>query len=151
MNHNCQTLKMILGSKRRLPVVASCPTPWLSHCPTDLLNAAWIPFHLLHLNAWCSEITPYSLFTHIPISQVKKKDYSGAGMAEWLSSQAPLQWPRVSLVGILGVDVAPLIRPCWGSIPHSTTRGVTTRIYNYVLVGFEEKKKKQKKKIGNSC
>ena len=33
-------------------------------------------------------------------------------MAEWLSSHAPLQWPRVSLVWILGMDVAPLIRLC---------------------------------------
>ena len=33
-------------------------------------------------------------------------------MAEWLSSHALLQWPRVSLVQILGVDMAPLIKPC---------------------------------------
>ena len=37
----------------------------------------------------------------------------GAGpVAEWLSSRAPLQWPGVSPVQILGVDMAPLIRPC---------------------------------------
>ena len=36
----------------------------------------------------------------------------GAGpMTEWLSLQAPLQWPRVSLVQILGADMAPLVRP----------------------------------------
>ena len=33
-------------------------------------------------------------------------------MAEWSSSYAPLQQPRVSLVRILGTDVAPLIKPC---------------------------------------
>ena len=33
-------------------------------------------------------------------------------LAEWLSSCALLQWPRVSLVQILGTDMAPLIRPC---------------------------------------
>ena len=34
-----------------------------------------------------------------------------------------------------------------------TTRGTTTRIHNYVLGGFGEKKekKKKKKKIGNRC
>ena len=37
----------------------------------------------------------------------------GAGpLAEWLSSYTPLWWPRVSPVRILGVDMAPLIRPC---------------------------------------
>uniref|UniRef100_A0A9L0IEY9 Proteasome subunit beta type-4 n=1 Tax=Equus asinus TaxID=9793 RepID=A0A9L0IEY9_EQUAS len=35
-----------------------------------------------------------------------------APMAEWLSSCAALQRPRVSLVQILGADMAPLIKPC---------------------------------------
>ena len=36
----------------------------------------------------------------------------GAGpVAEWLSLRALLQWPRVSLVQILSVDVAQLIKP----------------------------------------
>ena len=36
----------------------------------------------------------------------------GAGpVAEWLSSHAPLWRPRVSLVEILGADLALLIRP----------------------------------------
>ena len=59
--------------------------------------------------------------------------------------------PRVSPVPILGADMAPLIRPHWGGIPHSTTRGPTIRICNYILRGFEEKKEEQKKKIGNRC
>ena len=44
---------------------------------------------------------------------INKEFRIGAGpMAEWLSSCAPLQWPRVLLVGILGADRAPLIKPC---------------------------------------
>ena len=45
--------------------------------------------------------------------QVLKMGLSGAGpVAEWLSLRAPLRWPRVSLVRILGADMAPLVRPC---------------------------------------
>ena len=75
-------------------------------------------------------------------------------MAEWLSSRCLLQQPGLSLVWILGADLVPLIRPCWGGVPHSTTRGtLTTRIYNCVLGGLwgEEEEEKKKKKIGNSC
>ena len=62
-------------------------------------------------------------------------------MAEWLSSRAPLQGPRDSQVRILGADMAPLIRPRGGGVPHARTR-----IYNCVLGGFGEKKRKKKKK-----
>ena len=42
----------------------------------------------------------------------KVKAQGGAGpVAEWLSSRALLGWPRVSLVQILGTDMAPLVRP----------------------------------------
>ena len=42
----------------------------------------------------------------------KQKVNLGAGpMAEWLSLRAPLRRPRVLLVRILGVDMAPLVRP----------------------------------------
>ena len=34
------------------------------------------------------------------------------GLAKWLDWRAPLLGPRVSLVWILGADLAPLIRPC---------------------------------------
>ena len=40
--------------------------------------------------------------------------------------------------------MAPLIRPCLGGMPHATLEGPTTKIYNYVLGGFGEKKKKKK-------
>ena len=53
----------------------------------------------------------------------KNKRNAGAGpMAEWLSSHAPLWQPRVLPVQILGVDMAPLIRPRRGGVPPATTR-----------------------------
>ena len=57
---------------------------------------------------------------------IEKCQLGASPVAKWLSSRAPLQWPRVSPVRILGADTAPLIRPRWGSIPHATTR----RIHN---------------------
>ena len=40
------------------------------------------------------------------------KTYAEAGpVAEWFSSSAPLQRPRVTPVRILGTDMAPLIKP----------------------------------------
>ena len=58
------------------------------------------------------------------LSVIKFRYGAGAGpVAQWLSSRAPLQRPRVSWVWILGTDMAPLIKPCWGSVPHGTTRG----------------------------
>ena len=41
----------------------------------------------------------------------KRKDW-GRPVAEWLTSRSQLQWPRVSLVRILGADLALLVRPC---------------------------------------
>ena len=43
---------------------------------------------------------------------VFKTEARGRLMAKWLSLRAPLQWPRVSLVRILGTDTVPLVRPC---------------------------------------
>ena len=44
---------------------------------------------------------------------ISSKMYSGAGpVAEWLSSRALLQRPRISPVRILGGDLALLIKPC---------------------------------------
>ena len=60
---------------------------------------------------------------HLSVDPRQKTEDTGAGpMAEWLSSCAPLQQPRVSRVQIPGADMALLIRPCWGGIPHATTR-----------------------------
>ena len=47
-------------------------------------------------------------------------------VTKWLSSCTPLRWPRVFLIRILGADMAPLIRPRYGGVPHATTR----RIHN---------------------
>ena len=38
--------------------------------------------------------------------------YRAGPVAEWLSLRALLQQPRVSLVQILGANMAPLIKPC---------------------------------------
>ena len=47
------------------------------------------------------------------LHQRDRRNLGGAGpVAEWLSSCTPLLWPRVSLVQILGADMAPLIRLC---------------------------------------
>ena len=54
----------------------------------------------------------------------------GWPLAEWLSLRALLQQPRVLQVQILGTDVAPIIKPCWGGVPHATTR----RTHNYKYI-----------------
>ena len=53
---------------------------------------------------------------------LQKDQLWGWPMAEWLGLCAPLRQPRVSLVRILDVDMVPLVGPCWGSVPHATTR-----------------------------
>ena len=50
------------------------------------------------------------LSQNVPSIQLNK---IGAGpVAEWLSLHAPFQWPRVSTIRILDVDMALLVRPC---------------------------------------
>ena len=70
-------------------------------------------------------------------------------MAEWLSLHAPLQRPRVLPVWILGADMARLIGHAEVASHTAQPEALTTRIYNSVLGGFGEKKKK--KKIGSRC
>ena len=74
---------------------------------------------------------------------VIKKNRSGAGpVAEWLGSRALLQWPRVSLVRVLGTDMALLIRLCWGGLLHATAGGTHNWKYTaHVLGGFGRKRK----------
>ena len=43
--------------------------------------------------------------------EVKIWEEGASPLAKWLSSHAPRQRPRVSLVQILGADMAPLVRP----------------------------------------
>ena len=71
-------------------------------------------------------------------------------VAEWLSSHILLRWPSVSPVQFLGVDMAPLISHVEVASHMAQPVALTTRIYNYVLGGFGEKKK-EKEKIGNRC
>ena len=52
----------------------------------------------------------------------RKIEGGASPVAEWLSSCAPLWWPGVLLVQILGMDMAPLTRPCSGGVPRATTR-----------------------------
>ena len=71
-------------------------------------------------------------------------------MAKWLRSCVPHQWPGVSQVQILDTDLAPLSSHAEVASHRAQPEGHTTRIYNYVLGDFGEKKKK-KKKVGNRC
>ena len=64
-------------------------------------------------------------------------------MAKWLISHALLQQPRVLLFQILSADLALLVKPCCDNIPNAELEGPTTRIYNYVLGCFGEKKEKR--------
>ena len=79
-----------------------------------------------------------------PVCLGQKMPTGAVLMAKWLSFCAPLQWPRVLWVQILGTDLAPLIKPWWGSVPIAEPEGPTTRIYNYVLGGFGDKKREKK-------
>ena len=94
--------------------------------------------HFIH--NWFKDVFPDNQFKISPnlIPNINPYDTpfknileSGAGsVAEWLSSRAPLQQPRVQ---ILGTDMAPLVRPRWGAIPHPTTRRTcNSDIYNCV-------------------
>ena len=65
-------------------------------------------------------------------------------MAKWLSSCAPLRRPGVSPVRIRGTDMAPLSDHAEPASHIAQPEALTTRIYNYVLGGFGEKKKKEK-------
>ena len=65
-------------------------------------------------------------------------------MAEWLSSHTLLQWPRVSPVQILGTDMAPLIKPCWGGIPHATARRTHNWKYTTMYRGALGRKRKNR-------
>ena len=43
---------------------------------------------------------------------INKRCQGASAVAEWLSLHAPLRWPRVLSVRILGMDMAPLVKPC---------------------------------------
>ena len=67
-------------------------------------------------------------------------------MAEWLSSCTLLCQPRISLVQVLGTDMAPLAGHTDVVSHMPQLEGPTTKIYNYVLEGLGEKKQKKKER-----
>ena len=94
--------------------------------PHPLVDMVWLLFPwFLHVFLALSYLKPFTEVDMDNFRQQKEKKMTvgGAGpMAEWLSLRTPLQWPRVSLVLILGADMAPLVRPRWGGVPRATTR-----------------------------
>ena len=97
---------LCMGTVVFISVHPACSTePAKSRCPVD--------------NWWVGEWAR-------TLQHLESGVYGDGPVAERLSSCTLLRWPRVSLVRILGTDMAPLIRPCWGGIPHATTR----RTYN---------------------
>ena len=117
-----------------------CHPPWWRWQEVQLLQR-WVHLALPH--------SPIQLWERCyVVSYVNIKNNKGGGgrgpVAEWLSSCAPLRWPRVLPVQILGTDLAPFIKPCWGGFPHATTK-----IYQLCtgrLWGEEGKIKSLKKK-----
>ena len=67
-------------------------------------------------------------------------------MAEWLSSRAPLRRSRISLVQILGADMHRSSGHVEAVSHVLQLEGPTSKIYNYILGGFGEKKQKGRKK-----
>ena len=65
-------------------------------------------------------------------------------MAECLSSHAPLQWPRVSQFGSRAWTRHPSLGHAEVASHTPQPEGPTTKIYNYVLGGFGEKKEKKR-------
>ena len=61
-------------------------------------------------------------------------------MAKWLSSHAPLRQPRVSPAQILDMDLELLTCHAEAASHIAQSEALTTRICNYVLGGFVEKK-----------
>ena len=91
-----------------------------------LLNKIEIVFcYLVFASVWFCEIKACHDSWYFIGFTITVKNPLVVGPALWpsgLSSCAPLGRPRVSLVWILGANTAPLIKPCWGGIPHTTTR-----------------------------
>ena len=72
-------------------------------------------------------------------------------MAEWLSSCAPLWQPRVLPVWILARTWHCLSSHAEEAFHKAQPEGPTTRIYNYVLGSFGEKKEKKGRKLATRC
>ena len=111
----------------------------VSHKHTTTCQNIWKYLYLIKYYHISPSLRDHQLLRHTIILCTIKKQKRASPEVKWLSSRALLWRPRVSPARILGTDMSPLIRPRWGSIPHSTTSGTHTRIYNYVLGSFGEK------------
>ena len=67
-------------------------------------------------------------------------------MAEWLSSCAPLWWAKVLLVGIVGADLALIIKPCWGRCPTKQNQKDLHLGYTTVYWGALGRRRRKKEK-----
>ena len=67
-------------------------------------------------------------------------------MAEWLSSHALLARPRASPVWILGANIHHSSGLVEATSHVAEPEGPTSRMHNYVLGDFGEKKRKEKEK-----
>ena len=61
---------------------------------------------------WLVQVKAIKSFTGAVNPPVKIMESGASPVPEWLGSHAPLQQLRVSWFRILGVDMAPLVRPC---------------------------------------
>ena len=105
------------------------PSPWCFSC----WKFTWNSSHFLSLKKLLknvifisAQLTFSLLYPARKKSQLRNKNTKtknrGGPVVEWLSLRALLQRPRVLPVRILCMDLALLIKPCWGGVPHSTTR-----------------------------
>ena len=75
-----------------------------------------------------------------------KKYFSGWPRGRVVKFTHSASWPRVLPVQILGADTAPLFRPCWGGVPHSTTRGTHNRNVQLCTGGLWEEEEEEGEK-----
>ena len=106
----------------------------------DYFEAIWSERFLFSFS-WSIKFQTNSF---VMTQDLKNKNVGAGPVAEWLSSRALLLCPRVSLVQILGTDMAQLIKPRWGGIPHATLEGPTTKNIQLCTGGLWEDKGKIK-------
>ena len=78
--------------------------------------------------------------------ELRVKNREREGLAPWPSGLVRAlrcRRPSVSLVRILGADMALLIKPRWGSVPHATTRRTHNEEYTTMYLGALGRKRKK--------